>query len=146
MEGSGRLLYLLSNRHLRGVGADPLLRKVARARNWRLWCAARGGRANWGLWAVKTGSAQLRQCAQRAALQWRWSFQFSAPGAAAGILTKPVLFAAWCLGKGKGRAETRSRRGRRGSPGHRSLPGRFACPQLLPQSFARVRIPSHTRE
>uniref|UniRef100_A0A9L0KDI7 Chromosome 11 open reading frame 87 n=1 Tax=Equus asinus TaxID=9793 RepID=A0A9L0KDI7_EQUAS len=45
---------------------------------------------------------------------------------------------AWCLGKGKGRADTRSRRGRRGSPGHRSLPGRLACPQLLPQSFARA--------
>lgn len=133
MEGAGSLLYLLSNRHLRGVGADPLLRKVARARNWRLWCAARGGRADWG----SVGCEDRQRPAEAVLSEGRFAVALiirvlRAPRAAAGILTKPVLFAAWCLGKGKGRADTRSRRGRRGSPGHRSLPGRFACPQLLP--------------
>lgn len=147
MGGAGRLPYLLSNPHLRGAGADPFPDSVDRAQSWRLWFAARGGRSGGPPAAEKTGSFQLRQCAQRAALQWRWSFRSSALSwAATGILTKPVLFAAWCLGKGKGRADTRSRRVLRGSPGLRLLPYGLACPQLLPQFFARARIHSHTRE
>lgn len=68
------------------------------------------------------------------------------PRAAAGILTQPVLFAAWCPGKGRGRADTRSRRGRRGSPRHLWLSGRLASPQSLPRSFAGARIPCHPKE
>lgn len=60
--------YLLSNLHLRGAGVDPILSSgVSRL----LVALVHGhGRAGWGPLTENTGSAQLRQRAQRAALRW----------------------------------------------------------------------------
>lgn len=70
------MLYLLSNRHLCGAGADPFPASGASAELEAL--VRRQGRVGWGPWsAEKMGSAQLRQSAQRAALQWRRLFRFS---------------------------------------------------------------------
>lgn len=70
MQGAGRLPYLLSNRHLRGAGADPFPGSGSNLKLAALVCGQR--RAGWGPRAAEmTGSVQLRQCAYRAVLQWR---------------------------------------------------------------------------